>query len=78
MRLPPEVLVAGGAFTMGTSTEPWSLDNERPAHQVVVPSFYLDTAPVSNAAYPSSSPTAGTTTRAGGPRRAGTTGSGPA
>ncbi len=51
VRLPPEVLVAGGAFTMGTSTEPWSLDNERPAHQVVVPSFYLDTAPVSNAAY---------------------------
>ena len=50
-RLPGEVLVAGGVFTMGTSTEPWSLDNERPAHQVVVPSFYLDTAPVSDAAY---------------------------
>ena len=50
-RLPREVLVAGGVFTMGTSTEPWSLDNERPAHQVVVPSFYLDAAPVSNAAY---------------------------
>ena len=41
----------GGPFTMGTSTEPWSLDNERPAHQVGVPSFYLDTTPVSNAAY---------------------------
>ena len=24
----------GGPFTMGTSTEPWALDNERPAHQV--------------------------------------------
>ena len=43
--------MAGGPFTMGTSTEPWALDNERPAHQVRVPSFYLDTTPVSNAAY---------------------------
>ena len=32
--LPREVLVPGGPFTMGTSTEPWALDNERPAHQV--------------------------------------------
>src|SRR6202158_970734 len=46
--LPRGVLVAGGPFTMGTSTEPWALDNERPAHQVRVPSFYLDTTPVSN------------------------------
>ena len=37
---------------MGTSTEPWALDNERPAHEVDVPSFYLDTTPVTNAAYP--------------------------
>ena len=36
---------------MGTSTEPWALDNERPAHQVDVPPFYLDTTPVTNAAY---------------------------
>lgn len=28
---PAEVLVPGGAFTMGTSTEPWALDNERPS-----------------------------------------------
>jgi gamma-glutamyl hercynylcysteine S-oxide synthase len=49
--LPAEVLVPGGPFTMGTSAEPWALDNERPAHAVVVPSFYLDTTPVSNAAY---------------------------
>ena len=27
-----EVLVPGGRFTMGTSTDPWALDNERPAH----------------------------------------------
>jgi len=51
LRLPAEVLVPGGPFTMGTSTEPWALDNERPAHVVDVPSFHLDTAPVSNAAY---------------------------
>ncbi|MHB1596678.1 MAG: ergothioneine biosynthesis protein EgtB [Streptosporangiaceae bacterium] len=51
LRLPAEVLVPGGPFTMGTSTEPWALDNERPAHQVKVPSFYLDTTPVTNAAY---------------------------
>jgi iron(II)-dependent oxidoreductase len=49
--LPAEVLVAGGPFTMGTSAEPWALDNERPAHTVHLPSFYLDTTPVSNAAY---------------------------
>jgi iron(II)-dependent oxidoreductase len=49
--LPPEVLVPGGPFTMGTSTEAWALDNERPAHTVHVPAFYLDTTPVTNAAY---------------------------
>jgi iron(II)-dependent oxidoreductase len=49
--LPAEVLVPGGPFTMGTSTEPWALDNERPAHTVQVPAFFLDTTPVTNAAY---------------------------
>jgi iron(II)-dependent oxidoreductase len=49
--LPAEVLVPGGPFTMGTSAEPWALDNERPAHQVDVPAFWLDTTPVTNAAY---------------------------
>jgi iron(II)-dependent oxidoreductase len=49
--LPAEVLVPGGPFTMGTSTEPWALDNERPAHEVHVAGFYLDTTPVTNAAY---------------------------
>ena len=49
--LPPEVLIPGGQFTLGTSTEPWALDNERPAHQVDVPAFWLDTTPVTNAAY---------------------------
>jgi iron(II)-dependent oxidoreductase len=36
---------------MGTSTEPWALDNERPAHLVDVPAFFLDRAPVTNARY---------------------------
>jgi iron(II)-dependent oxidoreductase len=46
-----EVLVPGGPFTMGTSTEPWALDNERPAHRVHVDAFGIDTHPVTNAAY---------------------------
>jgi gamma-glutamyl hercynylcysteine S-oxide synthase len=46
-----EVLVPGGPFTMGTSTEPWALDNERPAHRVDVPAFWIDTVPVSNGDY---------------------------
>jgi iron(II)-dependent oxidoreductase len=49
--LPPEVLVPAGPFTMGTSTDPWALDNERPAHTVELPAFRLDTTPVSNADY---------------------------
>jgi iron(II)-dependent oxidoreductase len=46
-----EVLVKGGLFPMGTDVEPWAYDNERPAHMVDVPSFWIDTAPVSNARY---------------------------
>ncbi|MCL6738020.1 ergothioneine biosynthesis protein EgtB [Streptomyces neyagawaensis] len=48
---PDEVLVPGGEFMMGTSTEPWALDNERPAHRRVVPPFHIDTTPVTNGAY---------------------------
>jgi len=48
---PAEVLVPGGRFEMGTSVEPWALDNERPAHTVDVPAFLIDTTPVNNAAY---------------------------
>jgi iron(II)-dependent oxidoreductase len=49
--LPAEVLVPGGPFTMGTSTEPWALDNERPAHRVDLPPYFIDTTPVTNAEY---------------------------
>ncbi|MEU6422941.1 ergothioneine biosynthesis protein EgtB [Streptomyces spiralis] len=48
---PAEVLVPGGPFTMGTSTEPWALDNERPAHVREVAPFWIDTTPVTNGAY---------------------------
>jgi gamma-glutamyl hercynylcysteine S-oxide synthase len=48
---PAEVLVPGGPFTMGTSSEPWALDNERPAHPREVAAFHLDTVPVTNGAY---------------------------
>ncbi|MBN9743078.1 ergothioneine biosynthesis protein EgtB [Amycolatopsis sp. A1MSW2902] len=50
-KLPAEVLVPGGRFTMGTTAEPWALDNERPAHEVDVPAFVLDTTPVTCGAY---------------------------
>jgi iron(II)-dependent oxidoreductase len=46
-----DVLIPGGPFTMGTDTEPWALDNERPAHRVDVPAFRIDRAPVTNGAY---------------------------
>ena len=49
--LPAEVLVPAGPFTMGTSVEPWALDNERPAHEVYVPAFRIDTFPVRNGDY---------------------------
>lgn len=45
-RLPEEVFVPAGPFVMGTSVEPWALDNERPAHEVHVDGFALDTVPV--------------------------------
>ncbi len=47
----PEVLVGGGGFVMGTDTDPWAYDNERPAHLVDLEPFWIDTAPVTNASY---------------------------
>jgi gamma-glutamyl hercynylcysteine S-oxide synthase len=49
--LPAEVLVPAGPFEMGTSTEPWALDNERPAHRVELPAYVIDAAPVTNGHY---------------------------
>ncbi|HVW40183.1 MAG TPA: ergothioneine biosynthesis protein EgtB [Amycolatopsis sp.] len=49
--LPGEVYIPAGPFLMGTSVEPWALDNERPAHEVAVDAFFLDTTPVTNGDY---------------------------
>jgi iron(II)-dependent oxidoreductase len=46
-----EALVPAGEFTMGTSTEPWALDNERPAHPAYTEAFFIDTAPVTYGDY---------------------------
>ncbi|MEV0359174.1 ergothioneine biosynthesis protein EgtB [Nocardia sp. NPDC050697] len=46
-----EVIVPAGEFVMGTSTDPWALDNERPAHPVHVPGFAIDAAPITNGEY---------------------------
>ena len=46
--VPGEVLVAAGPFVMGTDDEAWAYDNERPAHDVDLPAFWIDAAPVSN------------------------------
>jgi gamma-glutamyl hercynylcysteine S-oxide synthase len=47
---PAEVLVAGGPFVMGTDAHA-PYDNERMAHEVEVPPFFVDTTPVTNGAY---------------------------
>jgi iron(II)-dependent oxidoreductase len=61
--VPGEVLVEAGPFVMGvngvnganglsgTAGEPWSYDNERPAHDVDLPAYWIDAAPVTNAEY---------------------------
>ncbi|ANY09015.1 ergothioneine biosynthesis protein EgtB [Pseudonocardia sp. HH130630-07] len=46
-----EVLVPAGPFEMGTSAEPWALDNERPAHVVDLPAFRIGAYPVTNGRY---------------------------
>ncbi|MGA8456710.1 MAG: SUMF1/EgtB/PvdO family nonheme iron enzyme, partial [Streptosporangiaceae bacterium] len=44
------VFVAGGPFTLGVdaASEPFSLDNERPAHTVDVAPFWIGRVPVTN------------------------------
>ena len=46
-----EAFVPGGPFEVGTSDDAWAYDNERPAHEVEIPRFWIDTTPVTNAAY---------------------------
>ena len=45
-----ELLVEAGPFILG-ATDPWAYDNERPAHEVELPSFRIDRALVTNAEY---------------------------
>jgi gamma-glutamyl hercynylcysteine S-oxide synthase len=49
--LPADVLVPGATFIMGTSDPGWAYDNERPAHEVTLAPFRIDTTPVTNEAY---------------------------
>ncbi len=42
-----EVRVPGGPVTLG-SDDPWAYDNERPAHPVTRPDFFIDRTPVTN------------------------------
>ena len=48
---PPEVLVEGGTYLVGTDLDPWAYDNERPAHEVVLDPFWIDTTPVTSGRY---------------------------
>ena len=49
--LPEMVKIEGGTFTMGTDDERFAYDNERRAHEVDLPTFWLDTTPVPIARY---------------------------
>ncbi|MBF6178374.1 ergothioneine biosynthesis protein EgtB [Nocardia otitidiscaviarum] len=51
MSVDGEIVIPAGEFTMGTDTDPWALDNERPAHPVWVPGFAIDAAPITNEQY---------------------------
>ncbi|MGY0501560.1 ergothioneine biosynthesis protein EgtB [Nocardia sp. FBN12] len=43
-----EIVIPAGEFLMGTSADPWALDNEQPAHPVHVDGFAIAVAPVTN------------------------------
>jgi gamma-glutamyl hercynylcysteine S-oxide synthase len=45
------VLVEAGVFGMGELGEGFAYDNERPRHEVELPAFRIDRAPVTNAAF---------------------------
>lgn len=43
-----ELLIPAGPFVMGTDTDLWSYDNERPAHAIDLPAFFIDRTPATN------------------------------
>jgi len=45
------VPVPAGEFVMGTEDRAWALDNEREAHVVNLPDFFIDKTPVTNEAF---------------------------
>ncbi len=45
------VRVPAGSFLLGTQDRSYAYDNERPQHRVELDSFFIDTAPVTNADY---------------------------
>src|SRR3954469_23626717 len=49
--LPSDVLVPAGEHVLGTDTDPWAYDNERPAHVVQLPAYRIDTTAITNGAY---------------------------
>lgn len=51
LELPDEVHVPAGRYRIGTDDHPWAYDNERPAHDVTLDAFRIDTTPVTVAAY---------------------------
>jgi iron(II)-dependent oxidoreductase len=46
-----DVLIPAGQYTLGTDTDPWAYDNERPAHVVELDAYRIDTTAVTNADY---------------------------
>ncbi len=47
-----DVLIEAGPFRFGAGDdEPWAYDNERPAHEVLLPAFRIDRALVTNGGY---------------------------
>lgn len=46
-----DTLVPAGVALVGTSSDPWAWDNERPAHPVDVAAFRIDRWPVTNAQF---------------------------
>ena len=48
---PTELLIPAGPFVMGTDTDLWAYDNERPAHAVDLPAFFIDRTPATNAQF---------------------------
>ena len=45
---PEDLLVPACPFTLGTNSDSWAYDNDRPAHVVDLPAFRIERHPVTN------------------------------